>query len=241
MERAYIEVNKQRIHFEIQRKKIKNMNLRVNIDKKVYVSVPFDMKIEDVKAFIKKKAKWITKQMEYYEMFAVKKESINFENGETVIILGKQYLMNIVSDKVNSIQLKGKYIKISVKEKYASDKKYLSKLYDEWLRDYELVVCKEVVTAYEKCFEKYNVKNPNIVIRKMNKRWGSCLPKENKIILNLKLIKTPICCIEYVILHELCHFKYPNHSKQFYNYINVFMPDWQKRKRLLDEEYIGVV
>ena len=75
----------------------------------------------------------------------------------------------------------------------------------------------------------------------MKSRWGSCLPFNNKIILNLNLIKTPMCCIEYVILHELSHFKHHNHSKNFYNFITLFMPDWKERKKILDEEFMGVV
>jgi hypothetical protein len=75
----------------------------------------------------------------------------------------------------------------------------------------------------------------------MKSRWGSCLPSNNKVIFNLSLIKTPICCIEYVVLHELAHFKHQNHSKNFYNFITIFMPDWKERKKILDEEFLGVV
>ena len=70
MEQEYIEINKQKIYFTIQRKKIKNINLRVNIDKKVYISVPFDMSIDTIKEFIAKKYKWINKQIEFYETFS---------------------------------------------------------------------------------------------------------------------------------------------------------------------------
>lgn len=241
MEQEYIEINKQKVYFTIQRKKIKNINLRVDINKKVYVSAPIDMANDNIKEFIKKKYKWINKQIEYYQTFSEIKENLNFENGETVFILGKQYLMNIIASENNKIELKGKYIKIYVKDKYIENKKYLNAIYDKWLRKYTMNVYKEISNEYEKKLKRYNVKNPQIIIRKMNKRWGSCLPNENKIILNLKLIKTPICCIEYVILHELCHFKYQNHSKQFYNHVNVFMPDWKERKKILDEEYMGVI
>lgn len=241
MEQEYIEVNKQKIYFTIERKRVKNINLRVNINKKIYISVPLDMPLDSIKKFIENKYKWINKQIEYYNTFAEIKENLNFENGETVFILGKQYLMNIVIDEKNGVELKGKYIKISVKEKHIANKKYINNIYDKWLRKYAMNIYTEVVKEYEKKFKKYNVKNPQIIIRKMSKRWGSCIPKENKIILNLKLIKTPICCIEYVILHELCHFKHQNHSKKFYNFLNIFMPDWKERKKILDEEYMGVI
>ena len=75
----------------------------------------------------------------------------------------------------------------------------------------------------------------------MKSRWGSCIPSNNKVIFNLKLIKTPICCIEYVVLHELSHFKYQDHSKNFYNFVTIFMPDWKARKKILDEEFMGII
>ena len=65
------------------------------------------------------------------------------------------------------------------------------------------------------------IKIPTIEIRQMKTRWGSCIPACNKVIFNLNLIKTPICCIEYVVLHELSHFKHQNHSKNFYNFITI--------------------
>ena len=67
----------------------------------------------------------------------------------------------------------------------------------------------------------------------MEKRWGSCTPQQ-KIILNPELIKAPVVCINYVILHELCHLVHHNHSKAFYRLLENFMPDWQKYKQLLE-------
>ena len=94
---------------------------------------------------------------------------------------------------------------------------------------------------YQETLKKYGIKIPKIEIRRMKTRWGSCIPACNKVIFNLNLIKTPMCCIEYVVLHELSHFKHQNHSKNFYNFITIFMPDWKERKKILDEEFMGVV
>ena len=144
MEEEYIEINNKKIYFTVQRKKIKNINLKVNINKKIYISVPLDMSLDNIKKVIEKKYKWINKQIEYYETFSEIKENLYFENGETVFILGKQYLMNIVADNKNSIELKGKYIKIHVKEKYISNKKYINKIYNGWLKNYAMDVYKGI-------------------------------------------------------------------------------------------------
>jgi hypothetical protein len=67
----------------------------------------------------------------------------------------------------------------------------------------------------------------------MKSRWGSCTTSRN-IIINAHLIKAPKKCIEYVIIHEMCHLKQPNHSKAFYNLQSKLMPDWKIWKNKLE-------
>lgn len=241
MEKESVDINGEKIVFFVERKNIKNINLKVNLDKKVTMSIPKKMEIEIAKEFVKNKAEWIKKQQNYYDSFAEKKEDITFENGETVYLLGKQYKMKIISDIKNEILIKDKYFEIHVKEKYIENKEYIRKVYDTWLKEYAYKVFSELVKKYQRLLKKYNINLPNIEIKQMKSKWGSCLPSNNKVIFNLKLIKTPICCIEYVILYELAHFKYQNHSKNFYNFLTIFMPDWNARKKILDEEFMGVV
>ena len=71
-------------------------------------------------------------------------------------------------------------------------------------------------------------------IRNMNTRWGSCLPNKGIITLNKRLIEAPKNCIEYVVCHEFCHFIHPDHSKCFYEVLQVMLPDWKCSKQLLE-------
>lgn len=85
-------------------------------------------------------------------------------------------------------------------------------------------------------FQKYGVGVPKIRIRDMKTRWSSCLTQKGIITLNKRLLEVPRNCIEYVVMHELCHFIHPNHSKNFYLFLSVLMPDWRERKSVLDRE-----
>ena len=241
MEKESVDINGEKIVFFVQRKNIKSINLKVNLDKKVTMSIPMKMEIEIAKEFVKNKAEWIKKQQNYYELFAEEKENITFENGETVYLLGKQYKMKIIPDTKNNIIIKGRYFEIHIKEKYNENKKYIRKIYDKWLKDYAEHILGELIIKYQAILKKYNIKIPKLEIRQMKSRWGSCIPSSNKVIFNLNLIKTPMCCIEYVVLHELSHFKYQNHSKNFYDFIAIFMPDWKERKKILNKDFIGIV
>jgi predicted metal-dependent hydrolase len=74
---------------------------------------------------------------------------------------------------------------------------------------------------------------PRVVVRRMAKRWGSCT-RAGDVILNLDLIKAPVHCIDYVIIHELCHVKAHNHGKEFYRLLGRCLPDWEVRKKRLE-------
>ena len=241
MNKEHVIINGEKIVFYIKIKEVKNINLKVKIDKKIIVSAPNDIALDEIKYFIKNKYSWIKKQLDYYDTYSEQKEKINFENGETIYLLGKQYKIKMVPNNINYIKINNKYIEIHIKQKYINNKNYIEKIYIKWLKEYALNIIEKCIDKYLIVLNKYGVSVSNIEIRTMKARWGSCNIKSKKILFNTKLIKTPMCCVEYVVLHELCHFKYSNHNEKFYKFITIFMPDWEQRKKILDEEFAGII
>ena len=73
-------------------------------------------------------------------------------------------------------------------------------------------------------------------LREMKTRWGSCTVQTGKIRLNLRLARKPEACLEYVLVHELCHLLEPSHNARFHGLMDKFLPDWRERKLLLNQK-----
>lgn len=83
-------------------------------------------------------------------------------------------------------------------------------------------------------FKEYNLKEPVLKQRIMRSRWGSCMPLKGIVTMNTYLAIMPEAIIDHVMLHELCHFIHPNHSRHFYDVMTVRMPDWKERRKAMN-------
>jgi predicted metal-dependent hydrolase len=78
---------------------------------------------------------------------------------------------------------------------------------------------------------------PTLRVRRMVRRWGSCTSK-NHIVLNISLVQAPMRCIDYVIVHELCHLRFHDHSRKFWRLLTRLIPDWELAKKHLESTSI---
>ena len=98
--------------------------------------------------------------------------------------------------------------------------------FDKWyLKEAKKIFQDELDRIYNEF--KYNIPYPSLTIRKMKTRWGVCNYKTNRVTLNFNLIKKDIRYLDYVIVHELSHLLYHDHSKSFWNCVEVNMPDYK--------------
>lgn len=98
-----------------------------------------------------------------------------------------------------------------------------------------LAVFGEILGELYPPFEKYGIGMPQLRIRDMKSRWGTCHVTKGIVTLNKRLIAAPRGAVEHVVLHELCHLIHPDHSRQFYDFLAAMMPDWKERKQLLND------
>ena len=204
----------------------------VHPDLRVTVQAPEGTELADIEAKVRKRAPWILRQQRQFEMYLPKLPPRQYVSGETHRYLGRQYRLKVSENgTAEGVKLSRGYFYINVRDR--DDTERVKDLLIEWYRRQAQRVFQERLEA---CFAKVrflNLDYPELTIRQMETRWGSCTP-EGKIILNLKLIQVPKVYIDYVVMHELCHLKEHHHGRRFYELLDRVMPDWRRKREELN-------
>ena len=226
---AAIQFGSRQIDFRLEYSDRKSLGITVTPDLSVLVKAPIDTSLQKVKEKLRRKAPWIIKQQSFFLSFHPKTPARKFIGGETHLYLGRQYRLKIFQSKIESVKLKGKFIEVAT-----TDKSRAKQLVSEWYLQNSKTRFHAIAQPLIDKFKKHKVEPSSIVLREMPTRWGSCTPK-GKIILNPELIKAPKGCIEYVVLHELCHLIHHGHTQKFIHLQTKEMPDWEKWKMKLEK------
>jgi predicted metal-dependent hydrolase len=224
-----IQFGSKQIYFQLEYSNRKSLGITVKPDLSVLVKAPVDTSLEKVKEKLRKKAPWIIRQQSFFLYFHPKTPARKYISGETHLYLGRQYRLKIIQNNFESVKLKGKYIEATVTDKTSAEH-----LVGEWYLQNAKLKLRTIAQPLIGNFKKYNIEPSSIVLRDMPTRWGSCTPK-GKIILNPELIKAPKGCIEYVIIHELCHLVHHDHTQKFIDLQTKEMKDWEKWKMKLEK------
>lgn len=222
------------IPYLLTRKSVKNVNLRIKPDGRVLISANNSVPIEFIDNFIQGKQQFIFSALSRYEekRKSTQNDPKRYVSGENYILLGKSLRLKVEECKEETVYTDGAYIFLKVKDK--DDFRHKEIMMMKWLRQYQNTVFEELLQEKYTLFQKYGVPYPKLRIRNMTSRWGSCNPTKGIITLNSQLIAAPRKCIEYVVLHEFVHFIHPNHSRQFWDFVSMMMPDWKERKKELE-------
>lgn len=235
MEIRKVNLKDRLLEYQLIRKPVKNINLRIKLDGKIYVSANNKVSVKYIEDFIKRKEIFIIQTLEKYKEICKDNEVEHrqYVSGESYKILGKIFTLEIIEKNTESVHINGTTIILSVKNKENFKKK--EKLINDWLKNLQIKTFNEISTNIYQFIKKYNIGYPQIKIRRMKTMWGSCRPLKGIITLNSELIKESKESIEYVVLHEFVHLLYPNHSKDFYNFLTMLMPDWADRRKKLNK------
>ena len=197
----------------------------------VAVSAPLQAGNDAVLSAIKKRARWIYRQQ---QSFLAQNSAIAprlYISGESHFYLGKRYLLKVVetADERQGVKLLRGRLQVSMRQK---DSEKVQALLNEWYKTRaKEVFAMRLETLLVQTF--WINQAPPIRLQTMQTHWGNCSP-QGRLTLNPHLVKAPRECIDYVILHELCHLAEHNHSPRFYRLMAQVLPGWQSVKHRLD-------
>ena len=222
------------IHYSVELRDRKTMAIEVHPDTSVKVIAPLDATPEKIQAKVEKRANWIARQQ---RAFTGKRKTIfqpEWVSGENIYYLGRQYRLKVENGE-KKVKLAGKYLWVYVPDRRM--KKEIERLVHEWYLGLARKKFQERLELLQPMLEREQLQMNSLIVRKLEKRWGSCTPKGN-IVINSELIKAPIHCIDYVLIHELCHLKHHHHGPEFWKLLTKYCPDWTKVKDKL-EVFLG--
>ena len=224
------QINLDKINIDVILKSIKNLNLAVLPFGKVRVSAPKKMKLENIKMFLLTKLSWIKKQQaKMLNQIIVEK---NYTNNEEHYFLGQKYLLEVMqTNKKPSVKVVDEQIILSVKANFTQLQ--IKNLLQKWYRSELIKIAWQLIAKWEKTM---NLKISELQIRQMKTRWGSCHIGKKKITLNLELVKKPLHCLEYVVVHEMVHLFERSHNQRFKNYMTHYLPSWKAYKQELNSK-----
>ncbi|KJS16938.1 MAG: hypothetical protein VR69_07110 [Peptococcaceae bacterium BRH_c4b] len=220
----------------IERKSVKKIRLKVFPDGVVKLSAPLGVADEWINDYLNSKTKWIEKSLNYFKDTGANEFETIIRSGISTRILGRQKRIIVNEGKSYKIEQKEDYV--FIQSPATGDKQALQKQFERWWQKQSKSYFLLVIERLYPIIAKHGIDKPVLQVRKMKTLWGSCSSKHGKINLNYYLYKASPPCIDYVVLHELTHFLYPKHNKDFYEFLTVHMPDWQERKRILDHEIV---
>ncbi len=217
------------IAYELQRKNVKNINIRIKPGGAVCVSASPRVPVSAVEELFVTKSAEILKAVKKFEgIKPVAAERL--AEGSTVYLLGTPLTIKVMEARSNMVTREGDTL--IVYSAGSSTDAIISAWYD--------VQCRRLLTEaghrmYER-FREYVPREPEYSYKTMKSRWGSCNPVKCRMSISRELVMYDISLVDFVFCHEYSHFIHPNHSKAFYDFMSTIMPDHRERKRKLEEQ-----
>ena len=201
----------EKYNVEVVVKNNKNTYIKVRDDLTIYVTTNYLATKRYIKGLLDCEVDFLKKSIARVK----KRKEIESE----FYYLGKKYVIMLVQSESVTI---------------SDDKIYVKSLttLEKWIRSEMLRIFTERLLMNYQKFEE-NIPFPKLKIRNMKTRWGVCNKRDDSVTLNSKLIRYSIREIDYVIVHELSHFVHFDHSREFWNTVSYYMPDYKKAVKVL--------
>ena len=207
----------------------RTLAIEVHPDSRVVVRAPANCPQALIAEKVQKRAAWISRQLGEFERYRPRTPTRQYINGESHLYLGRQYRLRLLEGESTSVKLTRGELVVTLSGEPRAEQ--VRPLLQRWYLDRARVKFTEVLDSWLPHFKR--AERPRLIVRAMQSRWGSLSPADT-MTLNVNLVRASLACIEYVVVHELCHTRYRNHDARFFRLLGLLMPDWEKRKQRLE-------
>lgn len=223
------------VSYQLKRKQVKNINMRMRSETGLSVSAPPFLSLSEIESVLRQHQQQILKTLHEYAMQETQQQMpAVYATGESVLYLGEYHRLVVEKGAVEGVTRQNLQLVLTVID--VEDEEHRKMVFETWWnRTCERAV-RNLCRAVFPIFEAQGVTFPEIRFRAMTTQWGNCRPHRNLLTFNTRLLAAPARCIEYVVMHELTHFLYPNHSNQFYAFIEAELPDWRDLQVILQKD-----
>ena len=222
-------VNLENIVVELLLKNIKNIHIRIYPPLgRVRVSAPRRMNLEKIRNFISSKLSWIKEQQS--KILSRKWQAPQeYKTGESHYFFGQKYLLEVIEvNKKPHVKIANETLILQVRPRASKKQKQLV------LQEFYRLRLKEIAAQMIRKFEvEMKVEVKELGVKKMKTRWGTCNPRAKRIWINLELAKSPLECLEHIVVHEMVHLLARKHDAKFFGYMDQFLPQWKEYKKML--------
>lgn len=215
---------------QLRRSNRKTLAISVHPDGRLELVAPGEATLPDILKKVEKRRSWIEAQRQAFAKMNAVRPAPRYVSGATQRYLGRQYRLKVSVGEEARVVLRGGYLHVQVRER---SEESIKKALDGWFRRLAHDQFSKRLAKWSDWCRQRHLPEPRLRLRRMAKRWGSALP-DGTICLNPALIHASSACVDYVITHEICHLKHPDHGPEFYGLLRQLLPDWKNLKARLE-------
>jgi predicted metal-dependent hydrolase len=214
----------------------KTVAITVEPTGEVTVTAPVAASVEQIEGILNRKRGWVRGRVRRALALPLTPGPREWVSGETHWYLGRQYRLKVERGSPAKVRLGGRFFQVSVGDPTASD--HVRRLMERWYLDHARAVFTWRLADLVRSTPRLELSGPPpLLVRRLRKRWGSCSP-EGRVLMNVDAVKLPLGCVDYLLMHELCHLRVPHHGPEFWRLLSLCMPEWDRWRKRLDEAEI---
>lgn len=233
LQKCYRHDDGSEIDFELVRSRRRTVGLYVFRDGRVQVRAPMRLRLDEVHHFLRERWTWLQAKRTGFADAPPVPLPARYEDGNRILHLGQWHVLRLSAGRRAGAELNGDELRLSLPVERLADQQALDLLFRRWQRQEAMKLFLARLAHCHSLMQALQLPMPELKLRLMRSRWGSCSSR-GVITLNLDLMRMPLPCIDYVIVHELCHLREFHHGPAFYALQGRFLPDWAERKARLN-------